>query len=153
MLPMEMNYALREQGILPHIDIAGTDFTIDWRLKELRETAAPWNNIQLHDAEMSPDGEEYYLLYDTNSHEEYIFDDEVTEAPANVVFIKIPYEIRLDPYAVALQYRIDPREFVDRFPIENDLQADVRPLSETNFEALTAANRERIREEAAGRRR
>ncbi|WP_345209335.1 hypothetical protein [Mucilaginibacter gynuensis] len=32
--------AARRAGKLPHIDINGTDFTIDWRLKELRQTDA-----------------------------------------------------------------------------------------------------------------
>ena len=37
----------RLAGLLPHIDLAGTDFIVDWRLKELREKDAPWNRIKL----------------------------------------------------------------------------------------------------------
>lgn len=140
---MEMTFALRAAGMLPHIDIAGTDFTIDWRLRELRETAAPWNNIQLRDAEMSPEGEEYYLLYHTRSHEEYLFTDDVVAIPENVVFIKVPCEIRLDPYAVAVQYGIDPEEFVSKFPFEQNLMAQVCPLAETNIARLVEENRQR----------
>jgi len=148
-MPIEMTYEQRAQGVLPHIDIAGTDFTVDWRLRELRETAAPWNRIELQRAEMSPEGEAYYLLYDQDSHEEFVFDDEVAEVPEGVVFIKVPYEVRLDPYAVAIQYGIDPKEFVEKFPFEKNLRADVRPLSETNIAAMAAENRQRIPEEAA----
>jgi len=147
---MEMTYALRADGMLPHIEIAGTDFTIDWRLRELRETAAPWNNIQLHDAEMSPEGEEYYLLYNTVTREEYEFDDDVIEVPEDVVFIKVPYEVRLDPYAVAVQYGIDPEEFVQKFPFEQNLKAQVRPLSETNIARLTEDNRQWNQQQSPG---
>jgi hypothetical protein len=41
--------ARRLAGELPYIDVLGTDFTVEWRLKELRETAKPWKNINLRD--------------------------------------------------------------------------------------------------------
>lgn len=36
---------IRLSGKLPHIDLAGTDSTIDWRLRQMRETEAPWKHI------------------------------------------------------------------------------------------------------------
>lgn len=49
-----MTYERRLAGVLPHIDIAGTDFPIDWRLRELRETGRPGNHIDINRCDLSP---------------------------------------------------------------------------------------------------
>ena len=40
----------RLAGKLPTINLAGTVFTIDWRLRELRENATPWNRITFEES-------------------------------------------------------------------------------------------------------
>lgn len=130
----------RSLGLLPHIDISGTDFTVDWRLKELRETAAPWNHISLRDMDMDDTGENYLCFYDIEAHHLWRFDLHVTALPDHVVLLEIPNEIKLDPYAVALEYGIAPGEFISSFPIIKDLAAVVKPLSETGLPKIITQN-------------
>lgn len=132
--------ARRLMGVLPHIDIAGVDFTIDWRLRELRETAVPWNKINLDELRESESGEEYLGLYDTRERRLHEFDPDMISLPENVVGIEIPNEIKLDPVAVAREYGIDVNEFLERHPMQNNLKALVRPISETGLPELVVAN-------------
>jgi hypothetical protein len=132
--------ALRLTGKLPHIDIAGTDFTIDWRLRELRETAAPWNRINIHDLTESESGEEYLALYDTVEKRLYDFDDTITTLPENVVGLEIPIGTVLDPVAVAREHGVDINAFVRENPIRKDLTAVIKPISETGLPELVEGN-------------
>ena len=75
---------VRLDGKLPHIDIAGDDFTIDWRLRELRETAAPWNRISINGLRESESGKEYLGLYDVSKKKLYTVDNEMTVVPQNI---------------------------------------------------------------------
>ena len=132
--------ARRLMGVLPHIDIAGVDFTIDWRLRELRETAVPWNKINLDELRESESGEEYLGLYDTTERRLHEFDPDMISLPENVVGIEIPNEIKLDPVAVAREHGIDVNEFLERHPMQNNLKALIRPISETGLPELVVAN-------------
>ncbi len=132
--------ARRLMGALPHIDIAGIDFTVDWRLRELRETAAPWNKINLDLLRESESGEEYLGLYDTKEKQLYDLDDNITIVPENVVGLEIPYELKLDPVAVAREYGVDIVQFVQLNPIVKDLKAFIRPVKETGLPEMVAEN-------------
>jgi hypothetical protein len=136
--------ARRLMGALPHIDIAGTDFTIDWRIRELRETAAPWNKINLNLLSESESGEEYLGLYDTVEKQLYNLDDNIIMLPENVICIEIPNEVKLDPIAVARQYGLVIAEFVQQHPIEKNLSAFIRPLTETGLPEMVAENLRKI---------
>jgi len=127
------NLAMRLSGKLPHIDLAGTDFTIDWRLKELRETELPWKHISLRDMEMSDSGEEYLCFYHTGTHELFEPDENLLELPENVVVLEIPCEARLDPIAVAREYGIGETDLLVEHPFQMNLKAKVTPLSETGL--------------------
>ena len=134
------NLAMRLSGKFPHIDLAGTDFTIDWRLKELRETAVPWNRINIHDLTESESGAEYLALYDTKEKRLYDFDDSITTLPENVVGLEIPIGTVLDPVAVAREHGADIIEFVRENPIQENLTALVRPITETGLPELVEEN-------------
>ncbi|MGF7079723.1 hypothetical protein [Mucilaginibacter sp. UYCu711] len=129
----------RAHGHLPHIDIAGTDFTIDWRLKELLETAAPWNAINLRDIETS-ELDQYLFFYDTVCHNVHEVDYKLTKLPENVVVAELPDEIKLDPFAVAREQGVDPVIFVQDFPIQKDLKAIIKPLTESGLPVFVSAN-------------
>ncbi len=131
---------LRLSGKLPHIDLAGTDFTIDWRLRELRETELPWKNISLRDMEMSDSGEEYLCFYHTETHELFEVDENLFELPENVVVLEIPYEVKLDPVAVARQYGIGETDLLFEHPFQMNLSAKVTHLSETNLSRFIEEN-------------
>jgi uncharacterized protein YbaR (Trm112 family) len=132
--------ARRLMGALPHIEIAGIDFTVDWRLRELRETSAPWNKIDLNVLRESESGEEYLGLYDTKGKRLYDLDDNITILPENVIGLEIPHEIKLDPVAVAREYGIDIVQFVQLNPIVKDLKAFIRPVTETGLPEMVAEN-------------
>lgn len=119
----------RLAGFLPHIDIAGEDFTIDWRLKELRETAKPWNSLQIHEMELSPEGDAYLAFYDKKDHRLYKGDPASPEAQDNVVIIKIPNELSLDPIAVGWEYGLKDLSLLAANPIREKLVAQVIPLN------------------------
>lgn len=137
---MDERLATRLKGVLPHIDLDGTDFTIDWRLRELRETDSPWNKLDFNVMDMAESGEEYYCLYNAADHTHYPFDDTITQLPENVVLLEIPYEVKLDPVAVAREYHIDPHDFVSKNPISANLKATVKPIAETGLAELVAEN-------------
>jgi len=132
--------ALRLSGMLPHIDLAGTDFTIDWRLKELRETELPWKNISLRNMEMSDNGEEYLCFFNTETHELFVPDENLFELPDNVVVLEIPYEIKLDPVAVARECGIGETDLLTDHPFQMQLAARVTPLSETGLSKFIEEN-------------
>jgi hypothetical protein len=145
---------IRLSGKLPHIDLAGTDFTIDWRLRQMRETDLPWKNISFEILEMDESGEAYLCFFDTEKHEVYIPSKNITVLPENVVVLEIPYELKLDPIAVARDYRIGETDLLAEHPIQLTLAAKVIPLSESGLpefiennlksEASKQANSERI---------
>jgi len=121
--------ALRFSGKLPHIELAGSDFTVDWRLKELRETNEPWNRIQLDGLEMSDSGEHYLCFYDTDAHETINDISEILARPEKVVLLEIPYEVALDPVAVAREYGIGDIELLPEHPVKMYQKAKVTALS------------------------
>lgn len=123
--------AWRLAGKLPHIDINGTDFTIDVRLHELRETAAPWNRLEYAEQESSPGHDDYLFFYDTQKHQIWQLPDDLTVLPENVVMVSLPNELILDPVAAARSVGYEETKFLEEYPIQADLKATVIPLAET----------------------
>jgi len=132
--------AMRLSGKLPHIDLAGTDFTVDWRLKELRETERPWKNFSLKDMEISDNGEEYLCFYNTETHELFEADEKLYEMPKNVVVLEIPNELKLDPVAVAGEYGIGATDLLIEYPFQMSLTAKATPLAETGLSKFIEEN-------------
>lgn len=133
--------AQRLTGILPHIDLAGNDFTVDVRLKEFRETARPHNRIELQNMEMSDEGTAYLCLFHTKNRTIYHPSPDIREMPAHVVFLRIPHELILDPIAVAREHGLPDTDLLTDYPIQEKLSAEVLPLSETNLLSLIEKNR------------
>jgi hypothetical protein len=130
----------RLAGKLPTISLAGTEFTVDWRLRGLRGKAALWNKISFADPAMSETGTRYLCLYNTQKHTLYQVPNNLKSLPKNVVMLEIPYELKLDPVAVARERNIDVAEFVKNHPIQTELTAVVKPLSETWVAELILEN-------------
>jgi hypothetical protein len=145
----------RLAGFLPHIDIAGDDFTIDWRLKELRETAKPWNSLQIREMELSPEGDAYLAFYDKMEHRLHKEDPASAEVQENLVIIKIPNELSLDPVAVGWEYGLKDLSLLALNPIRERLAARLIPVNEYlstgNIENKMADENDQIR--GASRRR
>lgn len=129
----------RLAGVLPHIAIAETDFTIDVRLKELRETAVPWNALRF--ADMFDAGENYLFYYRLDSHTCYQPNPQLTALPEKVVMIQLPNELLLDPVAVAREYKADLPLFLQQNPIQGELKAVVKPLAESALPGIIEQNK------------
>jgi hypothetical protein len=120
----------REAGLLPKIDIVGSSFFVDWRLRELREVNAPWNIINLRYLECTETGEAYLCIYDREERQGYnTYDDVIIADPENLVLLEIPHEVILDPYAVAREHDYEPAEFIRHNPIASDLKASIHSLA------------------------
>jgi hypothetical protein len=134
------HFERRISGVLPQIKIAGTDFTIDLRLHELRETDKPTNRIDLRNMNMSPSGDHYVCFYHTQKHNVYTVPAGLTTLPKKVVMLEIPNELRLDPFAVARENNLDAREFIKEHPLSKELSAGIIPISETGLPQLVQEN-------------
>ena len=125
---------------MPHININGTDFTIDLQLGELRETKAPGNSIQLHQMQAGRAGEAYLFVDHTQKHTVYDPPANIKSLPKNVVVVEIPVEAKLDPVATAEMLGVDIKEFVKSNQLQNELTAVVKPLSQTRLPELIQQN-------------
>jgi hypothetical protein len=124
-------YERRKQDILPTINIAGEDFIIDLRRRELRAANDYQNWIDLKQIELSPDGEYYHFFFHEPTHQFVELQPKLVELPAGVVMVEIPNEIKLDPVGAARIYGIDEMELLRRFPIEKNLSGKLTPLADT----------------------
>lgn len=110
------------------------------RLKELRETAAPWNRLEYADEESSPGHNDYLFFYDTRKHNVWQLPDNLTILPENVVMVSLPNEMILDPVAAARNVGYEETKFLNEYPIQPDLKATVIPLAETFLPQFIAEN-------------
>ncbi len=139
-----MDLQQRKGGKLPEIDIAGTMFYVEVRLRELRADYRLMSRINLDNLEFGPDGESYRFAFNTETKRLVDIDTTITEWPKDVVIVEIPGELKLDPYSVAREMGIDPEEFVKEHPIEKELKAKIIHLSETGFPALMEKNKKKL---------
>jgi hypothetical protein len=132
--------ALRLSGLLPHVDLAGTDFTIDWRLKQLRETEFPWKNISFGNLELSDEGDVYRCFFNTETRELFEPDTSLFQLPDHIVVLEIPNELKLDPVAVARDFGIGETDLLIEHPYHVKITARVTPLAETGLSEFIAKN-------------
>jgi len=140
----DANLAIRLTGKLPHIDLNGTDFTVDWRLRQLRETEQPWKQINLNTLEMSESGDGYLTFYNTTSHEIYLPGDDLLAIPEDVVVLEIPNELKLDPVAVAIDYGLAATDLLNEHPLPQSLAARISPISASGLPEFVANNMVRL---------
>ena len=136
-----MDLQQRIAGKLPQIEIAGTMFFIDVRLKELRADGLK-SKISLDKLETGPDGESYRFAYNTETKQVVEIDWKLIELPKNVVIVEIPGETKLDSYAVAIKNGLDPIVFVNDHPLEKEQKAMIIPLSETELPVMMKRNKQ-----------
>ncbi|SDF45084.1 hypothetical protein SAMN05216464_11856 [Mucilaginibacter pineti] len=139
----------RQNGVLPRINIAGEEFTIDLRLQELRHTKYFFPVISLKSFELTTDGEYYQAFYHPAMKQVVSIDPKLTEFPESIIQIRLPNELGLDPVATARRYGVDENDLLRRYPPKKDLQAAVIPLADTGLPALIRQNREQLQKEHA----
>ena len=135
----------RLAGILPRIDIAGQNFIVDWRLKELRAENDFSKRIDLRHMAMDDKGENYLCFYHLPSKSVFVADDHLTELPKDTVMLEIPFELWLDPVGVARQYGQEDTFLLDNYPIRPELKAKVVPLEDTGLPELIKRNRGKLK--------
>ena len=141
----------RRSGILPKINIAGSDFIVDMRLKELRAADNTDKRIDLNSLHMDDNGEQYIGFYKPASKEIVRIDHKIVNIPKGVVMLKIPNELKLDPLGVAREYGVDEISFLRSHPPQRNLQATVVPLSETGVPQLVERNRKQLAQKQNGK--
>jgi len=139
--------AIRHQGKLPLIDIAGEAFVVDLRMQELRHAEYFYPILSLHSFELTNDGWNYEAFYHPIMKQTVEIDPKLLELPDHIVRIKLPNEIGLDPVSAARIYGMDERELLRRYPIQKVLKADVIPLSETGIPRLIQQNKEKLQKD------
>lgn len=133
----------RLSGVLPVIDIMGYPFIIDWRLRELRLQSDTSIRLDLKSMPMSSDGDKYLCYYHPPTYSEFVADKNIRQLPKDVVLLEIPYELILDPVAVARQYGLADTELLDRFPIRQEIKATAVPLEQSYLAELVKNNQAR----------
>lgn len=144
--------AARLAGLLPRIDICGHPFIIDWRLRELRPENDFSTRIDLRNVPMSEDGEHYLFFYHVPTKSVVHIDENITSKPKDTVLVELPYELVLDPVAVARQYGLKDTSMLDDYPILENLKAKIIPVEETRLPELIKANREKQSRKTDGKR-
>lgn len=119
----------RLTGVLPHIGLAGTDFTVDIRIRELRETAAPWNRIGFEQLMKDEQTDRYLFYYNRESHQAgYIGTPD--EMPDTYCMLEIPGEAWLDPVQLARENELPENELLLAYPYEEYRTAVVHEIAE-----------------------
>ena len=68
-------------------------------------------------------------------------DYNITSLPPRVVWVKIPWDDKLDPVAVARREDLDINNYLVTHPFEKELKAKVLPLTETGLAELVKRNK------------
>jgi len=120
----------RLSGVLPTIKIGEENYFIDWRLKELRCENDVTKTIYLPGLDMNRDGTEYLALYDLKSKTILDHGQVITKPEENLAVVRIPFELKLDPVAVAREYGMEETSLLTSFPIQPNLEAKIEPLGD-----------------------
>lgn len=113
---------------LPTINLAGTDFTIDVRLGELRNTEPPYNSIPFSNMDLAPDGYTYRFWYNLKDKGIHLAPVYVDQKPKELVCMQIPYEVKLDPVGIAQKHLLDLQNFLKRYPVQPELKGTIIDL-------------------------
>ncbi|MBT2561299.1 hypothetical protein J7E50_10700 [Pedobacter sp. ISL-68] len=123
----------RIQGRLPLVKIGADDYTVDWRLKEIRLFKEPWKNISLRDLDMNRTGDKYLFFYHPPSKSKVDLTEDITQMPLDVILVALPFELHIDPVAVAREHDLDERTFVNFYPVQQKVEVPLYPLSVTGI--------------------
>ncbi|WP_214226627.1 hypothetical protein [Pedobacter sp. B4-66] len=129
-------------GVLPTAMIKKDEYTYDWRLRELRLTKEPWRNISLRDLDMDRTGHKYFFFYHIPSKTKIDLPENITELPPDVVLVALPFELHIDPVAVARENGLDERTFINFYPVQKQFEVPIYLLSVTGIPKLIMENKE-----------
>lgn len=133
----------RLSGVLPMIDIAGDEFRIDMREKEFLK--APPGRARLNFRQMAEtsDGLGYEFYYHLPTKTIVSVSQDSRVLPTDVVLVRIPRDEMLDPVDFARKHKLKVQEFVNDYPIQQQLKAKVIPLWKTDLAKIISNNRKK----------
>lgn len=117
---------------LPIINLAGTDFTVDVRMGELRNTNAPYNSIPFRSMEPTTDGYHYTFWYDKSAKGIHLNHVDEKSIPDHLVKLQIPWEIRLDPVGVALHKNLPTNILTHYYSQQERFEATILQTKQEN---------------------
>jgi hypothetical protein len=130
----------RLAGILPEIDIGGAKFTVHWHSRELQEVESPSNKIDIKAMELNSYKDGYEAFYHSGKRRLYVVPADITELPENVSLLHIPYEMELDPVAVAREKGLDELAYANGHPVKAGLKGYLWSLEKTTLPEIIAKN-------------
>ena len=121
----------RQEGELPVIKIAGDDFLVNWKSKELVLQADHRVRIHLGSLMLTGDGRHYGCCYHLPTKKVVVLKDNITRLPADTVYLLIPNEKILDPVGVAREFGLADTALLPAYPICTGLEAVVISLEQS----------------------
>ncbi|RKE47174.1 hypothetical protein [Sphingobacterium detergens] len=140
----------RLSGALPEIELLpGHIFVVDWKHRYLLIKDDNEHGI-LHFSNMlkTKDETAYLCAYHIPSHSEYKYEAGDSSIPKDVIILEIPYELKLDPVAVALEYKVDINKTVRVFPVQKELRANRVRLSKEQASGIFELFRKKQEEQS-----
>jgi hypothetical protein len=95
---------------LPECTIGGTPFTVDGRIYEFRETAAPWNQMSM---DHFWENESTHILFDKQTNNIYNGNAGAAK-PDHVELIVVPPLMELDPVGLARRYNVPDETYIPK---------------------------------------
>lgn len=120
----------RLSGKLPHLDIAGIDFTIDLQNRRLVETDSPHNILEIDEEALNENENMSFFLYDRDKHKLIVGNPDIQSLPKEVCMLNLPYQGFLDPIALARETAMYATDFLLVYPYREHQTADIVEISE-----------------------
>ena len=132
--------AERLNGKMPKVMIAGEPFIYDVNNHHLRLEANQKVRLNLNDWNSSKDGREYIGYYHLPSRKKYHIKSDIVELPKDVVMLKVPNEIKMDPVGVAMKSGLDLGKWLMGVGFPENVEAKIIPLNETGLPTMIEKN-------------
>lgn len=141
---------LRENGVLPMIDIAGHPFYVDLRMDCLRpkdDFSTMGISFSEIDFYLLEDEKVYQIPYNPATREFADLDlQKITEFPKDLIMVEIPYKSIIDPIGYSRWLGIESKNILRRYPPVAEMKAKVQPWEKTEMAAVIKHNREKLKQ-------
>jgi hypothetical protein len=139
----------RLEGTMPVVDLAGDDFTVAWKDKELMLEHGSGSKINLADLPLDADAQNYLCFYHLPTKSAVVIPEDITKIPDDIVLLKIPHEFFLDPVGAARQYGLEDTFLLKQYPLREKIKAEVIAVEASGLPELVKSNQEKNKEQKA----
>lgn len=127
-------------GRLPVMKILEHDYFVDLRCRELRSTSDFMNKIDLRSTLETDDGGFQFFL--DSRTKQVVNIENYAGSLSGIVFVKLPAETKMDPYAVARDNRLDEKDFLIKYPLQKGIKAETKPAAKTFAKEIVKINKQ-----------